>query len=79
MINEKIDVTLLAEFVEEGLGTTGILDDADVILADVFENGGIEEARNAFNRYNNAIQFVNDVLGSNLKAITEKQFQRYIG
>lgn len=71
---DKVDLKMLAEFVKEGLGAVGILDDADEILLDAFEHGGEKVARKALNRYNNAIAFCSQH-GIPLKPISEEDFQ----
>ena len=62
-IIKNVDMHALAEFVSEGLATTGISDAADEILEAYFDHEGFEGVKKAQKHYNNAIAFRNEILG----------------
>ena len=68
---------LLAEFVEEALCGLGVADDADELIGYCADEDGVEEARKMFDRYNNAITFVNDTIDSGLRLLSEEDFKEW--
>lgn len=68
---------LLAEFVEEALAGLGVMDDADELIGYCADENGVEEARKMMERYNVAINFVNDTIDSDITLITEEDFKEW--
>lgn len=68
---------LLAEFVQEALAGLGVMDDADELIGYCADEGTVEEAREMMERYNNAINFVNDTLDDDIRLITEDDFKEW--
>lgn len=74
------NMKLLAKFVEEGLAGLGVLDDVDELIAYTYEDSGEKGAREAMERYNNAIDFVNETIKNKknrIERITEEDFEDY--
>lgn len=77
LLGTKVNSELLAEFVEEGLAGLGVLDDIDELIYYAFHEDGLNSAREAMERYNNAIEFVNAFKKKKLIPISEEDFKRW--
>lgn len=74
------DMKILADVVEEGLTSIGIFDDFNEILGDVHDDEGKEGVLKAVERYNVAIDFINEHMDESrepVQRITENKLNSY--
>ena len=77
ILPSHIDANMLAGFCEEALCGLGVADDADELIIDACDCGGVDHAREVMDRYNTAICFVNS-MGADFKVISEEEFQEWV-
>jgi len=72
------NLKIIAEQLENGMAGTGILDDADEVIAEILHHHGDDEARQAINAWNICFEFINQLTDSNLRLFTQEDIEELL-